>query len=154
MSDIRSCWQKKGTQKRIQTPGKSQKIYAFGAIDSERKHFVYRLFHRKRACEFLLFSRQILQRFPGKTIYLILDNFSIHKTQAVKHLLERNPRLNLLFLPTYSPDLNEPIESTWRIVKGQSTANQVFQTLDNLMTAVKYGFQRFQQHIKSPQIAL
>ena len=149
LSELRKCWQKKGTQKSIPTPGKNQKVYAFGAIDASRQHFVYRLFNRKRTPEFMLFLRQVVQRFPERKIFMILDNYNVHKTLAVAGFLDANPRLKLLFLPTYSPEENQPIERVWGTVKSWSTANQSFQNEEELMSAVKSGLSRFQHHLKT-----
>jgi transposase len=55
--------------------------------------------------------KQIRQAYPDRNINLIMDNVSYHKTSGTKELLELN-RINLVFQPTYSPDLN-PIEPSW-----------------------------------------
>ena len=48
-----------------------------------------------------------------KQIFLILDNASIHKSNKVKETLAKHhPRIQLVFLPTRSPDLNL-IEVRW-----------------------------------------
>jgi len=38
---------------------------------------------------------------------VILDNFSTHKTDLVKHFLQQHPNVNLHFTPTYSSWLNQ-----------------------------------------------
>jgi transposase len=50
---------------------------------------------------------------PGQV--LVLDNLSIHKGQKVRRLVEE-AGCQLVFLPTYSPDLN-PIELAWSKLK-------------------------------------
>lgn len=50
---------------------------------------------------------------PGTT--LIMDNAAFHKSPKTRALIE-DARCHLLFLPTYSPDLN-PIENCWHKVK-------------------------------------
>jgi len=50
---------------------------------------------------------------PGQIV--VLDNLSIHKSGQVRHLLEE-VGCTLLFLPTYSPELN-PIELAWSKLK-------------------------------------
>lgn len=51
---------------------------------------------------------------PGQV--LILDNFVIHHNQRVRELAEAHG-VELLFLPSYSPDLN-PIEFAFSKIKG------------------------------------
>lgn len=52
---------------------------------------------------------------PGQVV--ILDNISFHKTTKVKSLIE-SVGCKLLYLPTYSPDLND-IEHYWFKVKNE-----------------------------------
>ena len=46
---------------------------------------------------------------------VIMDNASIHKNSLVRELIE-GAGCKLLYLPTYSPDLN-PIENYWAVMK-------------------------------------
>ena len=51
---------------------------------------------------------------PGQVV--ILDNLAAHKVERVRELVEARGR-RLLFLPSYSPDLN-PIEEAFSKIKG------------------------------------
>jgi transposase len=51
-------------------------------------------------------SDKLLAHFPGRKIFLILDNASFHKTPGVALWLEDHPRLELFYLPPYAPELN------------------------------------------------
>ena len=64
---------------------------------------------------FLSYVEQVLikELKPGQTI--VMDNICFHKTEKVKALIE-TAGCKLLFLPTYSPDLN-PIEQHWFKIK-------------------------------------
>jgi transposase len=55
---------------------------------------------------FLDFLDKLLAHYPGRKIFLILDNASFHKTPAVACWLEDNPQMELFFLPPYAPELN------------------------------------------------
>ena len=52
---------------------------------------------------------------PGKRIVIILDNFSSHRSRMVQEYASLK-KINLVFLPPYSPDLN-PIEQIWRAIR-------------------------------------
>ncbi len=52
--------------------------------------------------------------YPGRIV--VMDNFSAHKTQKVRKLVER-AGCELLYLPPYSPDMN-PIEEAFSKIKG------------------------------------
>ena len=70
---------------------------------------------------YIVGRRQVIEFFealdaayPKATrIYVILDNWSIHRHEEVQQALQRLPRLELIWLPTYAPWLN-PIEKLWR----------------------------------------
>lgn len=66
---------------------------------------------------FLSYVEQILikELIHGQTV--VLDNINFHKNPKVKELIE-SVGCSILFLPTYSPDLN-PIEHYWFKVKHQ-----------------------------------
>ncbi len=52
---------------------------------------------------------------PGQTV--IMDNINFHKNSKVKELIE-SVGCTILYLPTYSPDLN-PIEHYWFKIKNE-----------------------------------
>jgi transposase len=62
------------------------------------------------------FYERLLKEAPrGCTI--IMDNASFHRKDALLELIKKaRRRINLLFLPAYSPDLN-PIEKSWANMK-------------------------------------
>ena len=61
------------------------------------------------------FLKRIRKANPKGKIILILDNFSSHKAGIVRDCAE-NLNIVLVYLPTYSPDLN-PIEYIWKDAK-------------------------------------
>ncbi len=52
---------------------------------------------------------------PGQTV--IMDNINFHKNSKVKEFIE-SVGCTILYLPTYSPDLN-PIEHYWFKIKNE-----------------------------------
>ncbi|CAG0930604.1 hypothetical protein TFLX_01848 [Thermoflexales bacterium] len=68
---------------------------------------------------------------------IVLDNFRIHKAQAVQKWLQTHrAQLRLYFLPTYSPRLNR-VERVWRHFRRNVTDNFYFGMLPKLRLAVK-----------------
>jgi transposase len=66
---------------------------------------------RKGVCDFLCQIHQAYKQVD--TIYVIWDNWPVHAHQEVFDTLKLLPRIELVWLPTYSPWLN-PIEKLWR----------------------------------------
>ena len=57
-----------------------------------------------------------------KKIFLVVDNCSIHRSKYIKEVVESfSGRLELIYLPTYSPDLN-PDELVWAHAKSKVRA--------------------------------
>ena len=71
-----------------------------------------------------------------------MDNASAHTTPALdQFLLDNRHRLELVFLPTYSPNLNL-IEKLWKMMRAQVTHNQPFADLSTLSEAVVEWFEK------------
>jgi transposase len=64
---------------------------------------------------FELYVEKILVKCLKRGQTVVLDNIRFHKTQKVLTLIE-SVGCNILYLPTYSPDLN-PIEHWWFKIK-------------------------------------
>ena len=59
-------------------------------------------------------EQDLIPKLPPKSV-VIMDNASFHKGQQMKRFIE-DAGHTLLYLPTYSPDLN-PIEKKWAQAK-------------------------------------
>lgn len=77
-----------------------------------------------------------------KRILVILDNASWHK-KAVRLMNIDNDfaRVEFLFLPAYSPELN-PIERIWRITRRERTHNRFFVKLNDLKMVLTSYFEK------------
>jgi transposase len=117
-------WMLKGTQVEIPTPGKNQKRYLAAALDWRTGEIRYVVGVGKN--NFLF--RQLLALLEEscgpeiKTIYVVCDNYKIHKAQAVERWLEQHPRFERLWTPTYCPKAN-PIERVFWEVHDKCTRN-------------------------------
>ena len=65
--------------------------------------------------------------------YLILDNASYYHARIVKQWILHHRRFKLIFLPTYSPNLNL-IERLWRFFHQRATWNRYFETFEEFRT--------------------
>lgn len=79
--------------------------HMFAALDLASGEMFYRIRDRKRWVEFLDFLRQLRRRFAEGRLYLVLDNFSPHKTKQVRDWCTAND-VELVFTPTNASWLN------------------------------------------------
>ena len=70
--------------------------------------------------------KEIMRKQPLGLIYLILDNAKYYRLHVVSEFVQQNPRIQLLFLPAYSPNLNA-IERLWRFFKKNITYNSYYE---------------------------
>jgi len=77
---------------------------------------------------------------------VISDNAAYHKSPLVRGFLaEWGPRLQLLYLPPYSPDPN-PIERVWKLTRRLCTHNRYFSDLALLREAVSDQLRGWWKH--------
>ena len=121
---------------------KAQKIKGilnvFGTYDHTNNQMWTHSYKQKTGKQFLDFINRVDQKYDDsiKKIFLILDNSSIHKSNIVKETLDRyHPRIQLIFLPTRSPELNL-IEVRWLWMHRQAINNSTFENEQDIGKAV------------------
>ena len=136
---IQKTWFKKGKQKKIPTYGKHTGVKLIGILDYSTG-FIHCEEHEKYdAVVFLEFLKTVLTKYPSGKIVMILDNARIHHAKLIQPFLEEvKERLELKFLPPYSPNLNL-IEGLWGWLKSSVINNVFFSTLSEIRMAVQ-GF--------------
>ena len=94
---------------------------------------------------FLEFLQAILHDFDTP-VFLVVDGSSVHKAAIVKeYVASTNGRLELFFLPPYSPELN-PDEWVNKNVKHDRIARAVPFTRDDLMTIAIDALERLKKY--------
>ena len=79
----------------------------FAALDVASGKVVARTKKQHRAADFVAFLKEMDAAVdPELDVHVILDNLSAHKAPAVKRWLQRHPRFEFHFTPTYSSWLN------------------------------------------------
>jgi transposase len=81
-----------------------------------------------------LFLQQLLVAYPDQPILLLWDRATWHRGLGVQAILAGNPRLELLFFPPGSPDLN-PQEHVWKATRDAVSHNHTLPKLDGLADA-------------------
>lgn len=79
---------------------------------------------------FFSFLMKAVKTFTDKKLYMVLDNVRFHHAKRLKPILERyKHKIELIFLPPYSPDLN-PIERVWWLMRKTITHNRWVQSME------------------------
>jgi transposase len=68
------------------------------------------------------YLEMILEANPDVPILLLWDRAPWHRGKPIDNVLKKNPRLEIMFFPTASPDLN-PQEHVWKAVRKQVSHN-------------------------------
>ena len=110
----------------------------FGVYDHTNNRMWTHSYRRKTGKQFLDFVKRVDQKYDSgiKQIFLVLDNASIHKSNKVKQTIAKyHPRIQLVFLPTRSPELNL-IEVRWLWMHRQAINNSAFENEHDIGKAV------------------
>lgn len=78
------------------------------------------------------FIRLLLLLFSRQSILLLLDRAPWHFGPAIDHLLDENPRLELLYFPPACPDLN-PQQHVWEQARDAISHNHEYRHFDRLI---------------------
>jgi putative transposase len=133
------AWMPKGTQLEVITPGQNQQHYLAGTLDVTMGRLHYCLGPRKTNALFRDLLTCLDERYPADRytrLYVVVDNYKIHKAKAVEQWLATHPRVTLLFLPTYCPQAN-PIEQVFGDVHDCCTRNHRRKRLPDLVADVE-----------------
>ena len=132
-------WMGLGQQKEVMTPGKNEKRYLAGALDSRtgEVHWVEAV--KKDAWLFLdLLKKLTVVYAKARVIHVILDNYKIHSSHVIGIALAHFARrVRLHFLPPYCPDYNR-IERVWQDLHAHVTRNHQCAGMAELMRDVRY----------------
>jgi transposase len=135
------CWTRRGSQRKILTPGKNVKRYGFGAVNFVTGRLTYQVGEHKNSDGFIALLEQVVAQYcPGETysgpkIGLVVDNYIIHRSKKTQAILDKYAdRIEIVSLPTYSPKLNI-IELLWKYLRRKVTHNHLFASIEKLVEA-------------------
>jgi putative transposase len=87
----------------------------------------------------------ILNAYPGRPILLFWDRATWHGGQPIRHVLEANPRLEIIKFPAGAPDLN-PQEQVWKQTRRAVSHNHLLAKLPELAD-------KFETHLNTNSFA-
>ena len=119
-------WIKKGKEQTLKTNTGRMRVNINGAYDIEEHKVVIRDDESINSQSTISLLEQMLKEQTLGKLYIILDNAKYYRSQIVKEFLEKNQRIQFVFLPPYSPNLNI-IERLWRFFKKKTTYNKYYE---------------------------
>ena len=83
----------------------------------------------------------LLSEYPGKEVYVIMDNWSAHKSYDVKIWNFFHPRMHLVYLPSGASFLNK-IERVFSILSRDILQNSNFQSVREAINRISNYFEK------------
>jgi len=94
---------------------KRERVTLFGCVNPDSGEVIVQKAERGNAMSFKRYLKKVLFHYRNSNgkIYMVLDNVRYHHAKLLTPFLERHKdKLQMIFLPAYSPDLN-PVERVW-----------------------------------------
>jgi len=134
-------WIKKGKkyQKHLKTNNGRQRININGALNLKTNEVLFVEDVRINGQTMIALLQLILKEQKEGKIHIILDNAKYYHAQVVKEFLACHTRIELHFIPAYSPNLNI-IERLWKILKEYVVYNKFYLKFEDFKNAVKSFF--------------
>lgn len=125
---LRRAWTVRGEQARIPITGRNAKRVLFGTINPRTGHRIVMSRPNMRQENFQDFLRLLRRSYPGRVIWLLLDEAPCHiapKSRALAATLN----IQLIWLPKQCSELNA-MDQLWRGLKNHISANYQFKDID------------------------
>jgi transposase len=89
---------------------------------------------RGNTVTFFKFLVKVVRLYPNQKIIMVLDNVRYHHAKRLKPILDKyKHRIEIVYLPAYSPDLN-PIERIWWYMTKKITHNRYLESMNDRIT--------------------
>lgn len=129
-------WIKRGHSIQLRTNSGRNRLNILGAYSPDDRDLIS--LEGRESCDaerVVELLRKIRAANPGKRLLLVLDNASYHHAAPVMRAA-KVLRIELLYLPAYSPNLNL-IERFWKFLKRKVARNRYYATFAEFRTAVQ-----------------
>ncbi len=138
------AWFLKGTIPEIKSPPVREKISIMGAMGMDNGQLITMKSKIFNADNFKAFVKRIIKSArTDRKILLVLDNARFHHAVINREYFDSvKNKIQLLFLPAYSPELN-PIESFWKKTRRSVTHNRYFESLAEQDKCLSRFFNKF-----------
>jgi transposase len=140
---ITRMWWEASSQPEVKVCGGRERIHILGILNASNKQARFMFSPTLNAEGFIAFLTKLLSIYPKKNLHVLLDNAPAHHAKIVKKFVDaKGNRLELIFLPPYSPRLN-PIERFWQFLRQEITHNTYFESFERFEAEITEFLKKF-----------
>jgi transposase len=133
-------WIYKGEEKQLKSNSGRQHLNLNGVVNVDTMEITMTMPPMVNAQAMIGLGTKLLTKYPlAERIYWIVDNAKDHRATIFQEWLRGHPRVKILFLPAYSPDLNL-VERWWKFFKQKVRCNRYFEKFSGFVLSAKEFF--------------
>ncbi|KPA18743.1 dDE family endonuclease [Candidatus Magnetomorum sp. HK-1] len=144
------CWCDPSHKPIIETNSGRKRLNILGAYNPGDKSFLHisneENCNAERVIDFLSLISEKYKKSPK--VYIIVDNARYFHALLVQEWLEQNDHIQIIFLPTYSPNLNL-IERFFKYAKKQLVVNKYYKTYKEFRAKTFQFLNNVKDHIEN-----
>ena len=139
-------WGAKGKQPQVFCKqSKRERQTAFGSLNYDTGQMTVSFADRGNSKTFKKHLKKILYQYRDVSkVIMVLDNVAYHHAHKVRDWIEAHRKLELYFLPAYSPNLNA-VERAWWYMRKKITHNRYTKSLKERKGAFWKMFSHYQK---------
>lgn len=132
-------WIRKGREFTVDCNSGRSRVNVNAACNALRpEHLVYDITDSVNAQSTKRLCRLLLKKHPKLRIDIVIDNARYYKNKELQKWLGKyGKRINLIFLPPYSPNLNV-IERLWRFMRKKIINSTYYDSYSKFKNAIQY----------------
>ena len=140
-------WAKRGQNKEVRTNSGRNRVNINGAMNAHHPEEVVTVEAEKINAESTkeLFEKLLVQYQDKDKIYVFADNARYYYNETLREWLAENPKIQVLYLPTYSPNINL-IERLWKFLRKKVINLHYYATFDEFKRAIREFFANLKQY--------
>jgi transposase len=125
---LRRAWSLSGEQATVGISGHNARRVLFGSINMRTGHCIVMPYRSMSGSGFQDFLRLLRYRYPGRSVWLLLDAASAHKAPK-SGALAKALGIELVWLPKQCPELNA-MDHLFKEVKSDISANHQYANIE------------------------
>lgn len=141
------AWVTKGMDKEIRTNTGRKRININGAMNAHEPEDVVLVeaetINAQTTQE--LFEKLLEKHADKEKIYVLADNARYYANKSLQEWLREHPKIQLLHLPPYSPNLNL-IERLWKFLRKKVINLHYYPTFEEFRRAIHHFFENIKQY--------